>query len=73
MVPVAQGAEAPSADEQLPGTAAPWLPALAVGSSVAITDSWAGTLLQDVTAHFASFVPFGTERCHGMTKILSTK
>lgn len=57
---------------QRPGTAAPRLPALAVGSSVAVTHSWAGTLLQ-VTARFASSVPFGTQRCHGMMKILSVK
>lgn len=70
-VPVAQGAEAPDADEQHPGTAAPWLPALAMGSPVSITDSGAGTLLLEVTAYFASFVSFGTGWCHGMTKILS--
>lgn len=35
--------------------------------------SWAGTLLQEVNAHFASFVPLGTEQCHGMIKILSMK
>lgn len=72
-VPVAPGAGAPGAGEQRPGTAGPWLPALAVGSSLTITHGWAGTLLQEVTAHLAPFVPFGTEHCHGMIKILSMK